>query len=65
MEWIPLQNGSDENEYGDALIEIQGNRVLGKHGKSEKLRLNDFDRPYELAGNYLTVVANQTIGTLA
>ena len=64
MEWIPLQNGSDENEYGDALIEIQGNRVLGKHGKSEKLRLNDFDRPYELAGNYLTVVANQTIGTL-
>ena len=66
MEWNHLPGGWDENEHGNTLIEIQGNRVLGKRGVcfSSNLFCPPDYPPYKLEGNYLTVMANQAIKTL-
>ena len=63
IEWNPLQHGWDENEHGNTLIEVQGNRVLGKRGVYDNF-VRPQNPPYQLEGNYLTVMANQAIKTL-
>ena len=63
MEWNPLEHGWDKNEHGNTIIEVQGNRVLGKRGEYADFFRPD-SPPYQLEGNYLTVMGNQAIGTL-
>ena len=60
MEWNIPQNGWHENEKGNTIIEVHGNRVLAKRGLYIE---NDCWYQYTLRGNYLTVMANQAIGT--
>ena len=60
MEWNIPQNGWHENEQGNTIIEVHGNRVLAKRGLYIE---NDCWYQYTLRGNYLTVMANQAIGT--